>query len=68
MKPKTEKFGECVLKLHARGKKSGARNRDAEERRLAAQREAEARAQQYKAQEKARLAAQHRALKLNSNS
>tara|TARA_Y100001934_G_scaffold39083_1_gene45844 strand:+ start:1680 stop:2231 length:552 start_codon:yes stop_codon:yes gene_type:complete len=61
-KPGTEKFGECVLKLHARGKKSGARNRDAEERRLAAQRESEARAQQYRAQEQARLAAQQRAL------
>ena len=68
MKPKTEKFGECIVKLHPRGKKSSARNRDTEERRFAAQREAEARAQQYRAQEQARLAAQHRALKLNSSS
>ena len=40
-KPGTENFGQCVLKLHARGKGASARNNGAEERRLAAQRQAE---------------------------
>ena len=61
-KPGTENFGQCVLKLHARGKGASARNNGAEERRLAAQRQAEERQRQYRAQEQARLAAQQRAL------